>query len=130
MGVTIAAVLSVFAGVLAILAIAGTMLLASLAGAPVDTTAGGIFGGFFAVTGVIILTLGVAYLVTGYGLWQLRKWAWMVALVLSIISLVFMILGLVGGGGLTVNNIVSLAVAGVIIYYLNTPLVKSAFGRG
>jgi hypothetical protein len=129
MGVTIVAALSVVAGILAILAIAGTLLLASLAGAPVDTGMGS-FGGFFAVIGVIILAIGIAYLVTGYGLWQLRRWAWTVALVLSIASLIFPILGLVGGRGLTVNSIVSLAVAGVIIYYLNTPQVRVPFGRG
>jgi len=129
-GVTIIAILSFVAGILAILAGALSTLLAGLIGAATDTAVGGIFGGFFAVIGVVILVIGIAYLVTGYGLWQLRRWAWLAALVLSAISLVITVLGMFGGGGLNASNIVTLAVAGAILYYLNTPQVKAAFGRG
>ena len=129
-GVTIIAILAFVAGVLAILAGELSTLFAGLIGAATDSAVGGIFGGFFAVIGVVILVIGIAYLVTGYGLWMLRAWAWMAALVLSAISLVLSMLGIIGGGGLNANNIVSLAVAGAILYYLNTPQVKAAFGRG
>ena len=128
-GVTVIAILSFIGGILAILAGAATTLLGGLIGAATDSTVGGVFGGLFAVIGIVILVVGIAYIVAGYGLWRLRPWAWLVALVLSIVSLVFTILGIVGGGGLGASQIVSLAVAGVIIYYLNTPEIKQAFGR-
>jgi len=47
--------------------------------------------------------------------------AWGVSLVLGLLSLL--------SGGSTTHEIIRVVVAGIILYYLNTPEVKQAFGR-
>ena len=76
--------------------------------------------------GVILLALGFAYLVMAYGLWQGRRWAWTITLILMVIGIIVAIASIVAGNG---ASIVSIIIHAVIIYYLFRPNVKAFFGK-
>jgi hypothetical protein len=109
-GVTILAVLAAIGGLLLLLG-----SLALLATLP--------------LFGIITLVLAVLYLGLAWGLWTLQPWAWMLGVGLSIISIVLTILQLLQGQQNIVGALISVAISGVILYYLYTPGVKAAFGR-
>lgn len=92
-------------------------------------TAGGASASVAAPTmavGVVYLVLGLVTLFCAYGLWALKSWAWMVAVVVQLIGLATVVLAAVTGSGL---NIVSAAISILIVGYLMSGGVKSAFGR-
>lgn len=117
-GVTILAVVSAIGGVLLIL---GSLALLGL---------GAVFaaygGGLAFLLGLVSLALGVADLALAYGFWMMKPWAWTWAVVLQAISVVYSLLSLVLGGGIS-NVVFSVIVAGIIIYYLNMPDIRKAF---
>jgi len=76
--------------------------------------------------GVILLALGIAYLVMAYGLWNGRRWAWTITLILSVIGIVVAIASIVAGN---VSAIISIIIHAVVIYYLYRPNVKAFFGK-
>lgn len=131
-GATVVAVIDGIIGVLALLAgllvMVGMGVLGGLAGAGTDTPGlGAVFAGLGVVFGIIIILIGLAYLAVAYGVWKGRGWAWMLGIVVSIIAIVFGVLGL--SGGLTASNIVSIALPAVVLYYLWQPEVKRWLGR-
>ena len=124
-GITILAVLSAIGGVFLILfgigAVAGGGVLGAAAtGLPL--------AGLLSVIGLIALVVGVADLVLAYGFWNLRPWGWQLGAALQVVSVIVAILEYLSFGGIT-NVIISIVVSGVILYYLNTPTVRQAFGR-
>ena len=64
-------------------------------------------------TGIIIFFLALCYIITGWGLWTLKSWARIVALILAAISLLSFPIG-------TIIGIVAL-------WYLFKPDIKKAF---
>jgi hypothetical protein len=82
-----------------------------------------------AVYSIVAVALAVAELVFGFGAWTLRPWAWMLGMVLFGLNIVFQLVALLAGWTTLGGIIISVAIAGVIIYYLLTPQVKQAFGR-
>ena len=125
MGITILAVLAAIGGVFAILgglAIVGVM---GVAGA--STGSAGLLG-LGAILGLIILVVGVAYLAFAYGAWTLKPWAWPLGVALAVISLVLSLLNIVGGGSIT-GEILNIAIAAIILYYLFQSNIKALFGR-
>lgn len=116
-GVTVLAVLAAIGGVIGLLGSLGMMGLASLG------------GGFLAILGVLLLVLSVAYLAFAYGAWSLRPWAWSLGIGLSVGSIVLTLLQLTQGATDIVGALISIAISGVILYYLFTPQVKAAFGK-
>ncbi|MET1232570.1 MAG: hypothetical protein ABWY52_06945, partial [Candidatus Limnocylindrales bacterium] len=129
---TIIAILAIVGGVLGIVGGLGATVLGGImggAGAATGEAAGGMLGGLFAVFGIGILGLGIAELVTGLGLWRLAPWAWMVAVIVFIANIVLSLLfGLAGNSLISFNTLVGVAIPAIILYYLMTPEVKSAFG--
>src|SRR5512140_673603 len=117
MGVTILAVLAAIGGIFALL---GTVCgFAAIFILP-----------FFGIlVSLILLVSGVLNLVFAYGAWYLKPWGWTLGIAaegLAVLSSLFnWILGYSNFG----NFLVSLIIAGVIVYYLMTPEVKRAFGR-
>lgn len=77
-------------------------------------------------TGGLLLILGIASLVVAYGLFKAKKWAWSISVVLSIISIAMGIVSIVTGN---FGSIASIAISGVILYYLYRPHVKAYFGK-
>ncbi|HEX3264950.1 MAG TPA: hypothetical protein VHR16_04725 [Candidatus Limnocylindrales bacterium] len=131
-GATIVSVIDGIIGVLALLAgllfMVGMSVVGGLANNSTDTQGlGGVFAGVGIVFGVIIILIGVLYLAIAYGVWKGRGWAWMLGMIVSIIAIVFGVLGL--SGGVSVGSLISLALPIAVVYFLWQPDVKRWLGR-
>ena len=118
LGVTILAILAAIGGILG--------LLASLAVLGISGAAG-VGGGV--LWGVIGLALAVASLAFAYGAWSLQPWAWPLGVGISVLNVLLALYSFVTFDGGIVGLLISLAINGVILYYLFQPDVKAAFGR-
>ena len=99
-GVTVLAVLALIAAVLALLVAIGT-------------------GG-----ALIAVALTVLSALSAYGLWNLRPWAWPLALVTWVLGTIDAVIGLSAG---TLNT--SLVVGPIVILYLLRADIRAAFRR-
>ena len=79
------------------------------------------------IAGSVAMVLGLVWFGLTWGLLTGKGWAWIITVILSIISIVFGIVGIASGGA---PSIISLIINGVILYYMYRPNVKSYFGRG
>ena len=95
---------------------------------PTDTSmfAQSLFGGLGIVFGAALIAIAIVSFIVAYGLLKGRRWAWIVTIILSIISIVWNVITIVGNP----FGIVSIIVSGIIIYYLFRPHVKAFFGKG
>ena len=150
-GVTIVAILRIIGGIILLLGGIGLVTIAPFVGqlnvnttsstshngVPVTHNGAGInlsnnntsflfFAAFVGVIGSILIFLGIASFVVAWGLLKGKGWAWIVTIIITIISLVFNALSIVSGN---IGAIVGIVIDGVIIYYLYRPNVKSYFGR-
>ena len=87
------------------------------------TLGGGMLGAVFIALGVFLLALSVVGLLTGIGLWRLRNWGRILALIVSWLSAVWSAFALVGSAvGADAPdvfwNLVGVALAGVWIWLL------------
>ena len=131
-GATVISVIDGIIGVLALLAgllfMVGMSVVGGLANNSTDTQGlGGVFAGVGIVFGVIIILIGVLYLAIAYGVWKGCGWSWMLGMVVSIIAIVFGVLGL--SGGVSLGSLISLALPVVVVYFLWQPEVKRWLGR-
>ncbi|HSO29946.1 MAG TPA: hypothetical protein VLS28_08570 [Candidatus Sulfomarinibacteraceae bacterium] len=86
-------------------------------------------GGLFQILGIVALALGVAELAIGYGFWTLKPWAWSLAFVVFVVSILIEILRFLSWGGYGFTSIaVSIAITALIVYYMNQANVRQAFG--
>ena len=76
--------------------------------------------------GIIFTIIGIISLVVAYGLFKAKKWAWTTSVGLSIVSIAMGIVSIATGN---IGSIVSIAISGVILYYLYKPHVKEYFGK-
>ena len=107
LGVTILALLEIIVGAL------------GLFGAITVITFGSIlFGAFGLILGVVVLFLALIDLIVGWGLWTLKSWAWMVALIVNIINLIL--------NGVQLN-LLGAIINLIIIIYLQQGDIKSRF---
>lgn len=120
-GVTILAVLAAIGGFFLIL---GGLALLGLGG--LFASAG--LGGFAFVFGLLALALGVAELAIAYGFWTLAPWAWRWGIILTVVSIVLNVVQVVLGYSDITSVIVSIVVSAIIVYYLNLPDIRRAFG--
>jgi uncharacterized membrane protein (DUF2068 family) len=91
-----------------------------------------ILGGMGTVFGIAAIVLGIAELVLSYGLWTLKPWGWTLGVALAAIALAFIVVQAVVSGNIVnslVGSIISIVVWLIVLYYLFTPRIKSAFGR-
>jgi hypothetical protein len=124
-GITILAVLSAIGGVLSIL---GGIALIGLGGVGAASTGQAALFGMGAIFGILLLVSGIASLAFAYGAWTLQSWAWTLGIALQVISLALSLLTIIGGGDIA-GQIISIAIAGIILYYLMQPSIKAVFGR-
>jgi hypothetical protein len=137
-GVTILAILyfigTCFLALLGIASIAGMGFLSQMLAQNPNVGPSG--AALLASAGVVLSIFSFAFALlcgfVGYGLWNLRNWARMVALVLAIIGAVLAGLGLVWAilrfsPFTLITAGVRLAINVLIIWYLNQPHVKAAF---
>lgn len=132
LGVTILAILAFLSGIwgiirgLALLGIGGIAAVATGAAHPM---AGMLLWGLAATFGVVALVVAVFYLGFAYGAWTLKTWAWKLGVWTAILSLVWALLVALGPGTMR-GRFWEIVVNAGILYYLTTPAVRSAFGRG
>jgi zinc-ribbon domain len=114
-GVTILAVLEILGG------------LALLAGGALLAVVGAIAGsGLIGGAGGILVILGLLSFVVTYGLWTGKGWAWRIALILSVVGIIFGAISI--AEGLT-GSVIGIIINLVVIYYLTRPYVRAYFGR-
>jgi len=133
-GITILAILSVIGGIFGLIGGLGLIAGGALLGGAVGGTTGAALGGMAFIFGIVTLGFAVAYIAFAYGAWTLKAWGWMLGVIMALASIVWTILGIVLSGDIVANlisvsTIISVAIPLIILYYLNTPVVKSAFGR-
>jgi hypothetical protein len=78
------------------------------------------------IASAVGIAIGIACFVLAWGLFKGKGWAWIITVILAIITIVFGIFALVGGGFV---NIINMIIGGVILYYLYRPNVKAYFGK-
>ena len=64
-----------------------------------------------------------------YGFWTLKPWAWPLGIGVQVLGIIQAVLQFMNNSTNVVNLVISLAIAGVILWYLYQPHVKAAFGR-
>jgi uncharacterized membrane protein (DUF2068 family) len=121
-GVTIIAVLSAIGGVLGLLA---SLVLLGLGAA--GAAAG--LGGLAFMAGILVLAYSVLSLVLAYGFWFLKSWAWPLGVGVQALGIIQAVLQFANDSTQIVSLVISIAIAGVILWYLFQPHVKAAFGR-
>jgi hypothetical protein len=114
LGVTVIAILAGLGGVLGLLA---ALTLLSVIG-----LVGGLGTFFF----LLALVVAIVSLVFAYGAWTLQPWAWTMGIVLEALAVVNALYAIADGDS---SGVISLLIAGVILWYLFQPDVKAAFGR-
>jgi hypothetical protein len=115
LGVTIVAILMIINGIILILTGAGGIAVGAILDIP-----------FIGVASGVLIALGIAALVVAWGLIKGKVWAWIVTVILSIISIIMSIIAIAGGN---FGSIISLIINGVILYYMYRSEVKAYFGR-
>lgn len=84
------------------------------------------FGGFLGVIGGMLIVIAIAGFVVAWGLLTGKGWAWILTIIVAIISIILNLIVVVSGG---LESVIGLIIYGIIIYYLYRPSVKSYFGR-
>jgi lysylphosphatidylglycerol synthetase-like protein (DUF2156 family) len=79
---------------------------------------------------LVLVIVGLIGLFLAYGLFTLKGWAWLTALVLNGLSILSSLSAILSNQTRKGGDIFALFIAGVIVYYLLRPEVKRAFGKG
>jgi len=119
-GITILAILAAIAGVLG--------LLGGIAVIGLSSVIASVYGGFYSLIGFGILIIAIGEIAFAVGAWTLKPWAWMLGVAVEIINIVLQILWITQGAGIG-SVLISVIVALAILYYLDTPTVRTAFGQ-
>jgi hypothetical protein len=133
-GITILAILALIGGVFGAIAGLGVIAGGALIGGAVGGAEGVAFGGFAFVIGIITLIGAALYLAFAYGAWTAKALGWALGIIGALWSIGTQVIsvllsGDIVGNLLSISTIVGIAIPAVILYYLNTPAVKSYFGR-
>ena len=131
-GVTILAVLALIGGIFGVIGGLGLMMGGALFGGMIGGAAGAAVGSMGFIYGIILLGLSIADLAFAYGAWTLKPWAWALGIIAAIANLLFIGVRVVTGGDIMsalVASAISIVIWAVVLYYLTTPNVKTAFGR-
>ncbi len=109
LGVTIIAILQILGNLIvlsgAVLIMMGAALIPFL-------------GAIFLILGGIMALFAIFGLVVGWGLWSLKSWAWMVALILNILNVILNIFS---------GQYIAIIIPLIIVIYLQQGEVKSTF---
>lgn len=127
--ITILAVLAGIGGVLGIFGAFALFGLGALGGALAGAELGFLVGGFAIFWGLVTLVQSAASLAFAYGAWYLKPWAWLLGIGIEGAAIFMALINLLGKSTDFFSFLISVAIAGAIIYLLNTPDVKRAFGR-
>jgi len=76
--------------------------------------------------GAVLVVLALLYLVFAVGAWRMRNWAWWVGLLVSALSILYVVRAMLGGGSIIVGLFV-LIIPLVLIWYLLSPTGRHIF---
>jgi hypothetical protein len=124
-GVTILAVLAAIGGVFGILG--GIALVGLLGFGAAATGQAGLFG-IGVVFGILFLALGIANLAFAFGAWTLQPWAWSLGIIIQATSIIIAVVSVIGGSDIG-SQIIGVAIAAIILYYLMQPNIRAVFGK-
>ncbi|HZY94299.1 MAG TPA: zinc ribbon domain-containing protein [Candidatus Bathyarchaeia archaeon] len=124
-GVTLIAILAILIGIVGVL---GSLAIFALSAVVASTgTLGSALGGIGVIIGGVVLFFSLIWLVVGWGFASGKGWAWIVGMIVTVLSFIFAIGSfMVSPGG----GILGVLVWGVMLYYLTRPGVKAFFGKG
>ncbi len=135
-GVTVLAILCFIAAALCVLGglamfVGGSAI--SMMGGASNRGMMALLGGFGAALGAVFLCIAAVYAIAGYGLWALKNWGRILALVLVALGLISAAFGLMTSLvhfniGLVLWRLIWIGIDVWIITYLLKPHVKQAFG--
>lgn len=124
-GITMIGLIALFGGALAATAAFAAFLFLVL-GAGLGNALGAILGVFALVLLVVSVGLGLVGLITGWGVLKGRAWARILLLVLLVLNAMGGLSAFLAGGDGAVG-LVSVAVSGIVGWYLFRPEVKAWF---
>ena len=116
LGVTILGILWILGGLM--------WLVAAFLGGAVLTIAG--LGAIGAIIGVILFIVGIVDIFLGIGCFMGWGWVWIIGVIFMAINI---LIGLVTLLSDWVTGLVSIVIAGIILWYLFQPQVKTYFGK-
>jgi hypothetical protein len=131
-GVTLIGILSLLSGLWGVfkgllwLGIGGVVSFGLSAAA--HPVAGALVGILAVIFGVIALVTGVFALIFAFGAFGLKPWAWSWGVWTHAAIVIWNLLAALGPARLA-ERWVTLAVSGLILFYLTTPAIKRAFGK-
>ncbi|MFL6309169.1 MAG: hypothetical protein ACJ70T_04120 [Nitrososphaera sp.] len=76
---------------------------------------------------IVLVAIAIVSFIVAYGLLKGKGWAWTVAIILSIISIVWNVITLVTAANY--GGIISIIISAITLYYLFRPHVKAYFGK-
>ena len=119
LGITILAIIFAAAGLSYMML--GFQMTTAVTFGPIPAGSGAWFWGW-----IIVLT-GLAFWAGGLAAWRLEPWGWLLGHILAIIGILEAIFALLGTGNLS-YALASTAFPFILLWYLNRPSVKKAFG--
>jgi hypothetical protein len=75
---------------------------------------------------IFVIVLGITTMLIAWGLLKSKKWSWIMTVIISIISIIASIGGMILGG---YHQIIDLILYGIILGYLYRPDVKGYFSK-
>ena len=117
----------------AFIAIMGTRPMIPLIYQLVKSSNDGPSNGLAEIAAMVVLdsfVVTVLHLLTGWGLWKLRNWARVLAIILNALAAAFELLRWLFAHRLGVSYIISIGISAVIIFYLTKPGVVAVFSQG
>ena len=128
-GVTIIALLSLLQGALGA---CGACLVMGVAGGAmlIPTGVTQVVGALGLVLGLVLGAGPFLQIIFAYGAWNLRKWAWIIGIIATGVSVAGVIISIFGSGGATIWTAVTNALIPIVIFvYLLMPNTRKAFDR-
>jgi hypothetical protein len=86
-------------------------------------------GGMLTAMGVILVGIALLLFPLAYGLWTVRRWAWPLGVGLEGANILLALARLAGGRETIASALLTLMIAGTILYYLTLRPVRALFGR-
>jgi hypothetical protein len=124
-GIVIIAILMIISGIISVI-IGLSSLVFGLALSGISELELPGFAAIFIGVGAFTLALGIATLIVSWGLLKGKGWAWLLTVIIAIISIIGSIVSIASG---SIWHIILLIIYGAIVYYMFRPDVKAYFGR-
>jgi len=89
------------------------------------------FGSTSAWSGYIGIITAMVQIITAFGLASMKKWAWVLAIIAVVLTVLQGILGIFAGGMFAfICGSLGLILPAIILFYLLRPDIRTAFGVG